>query len=833
VKKLIHLRALACRLALCTAASLFAAGEALANGAQYGYVHRDSSGALCRYDFTDISPSPTAEHLALPLDGMANVTLPFDFTFYGVRSRALRIGRNGGALFDATNGALGPFHASLPAASMPLALLPFWSAFEGDEPLDETDGVYVETLGSAPNRRFVVQWHRLRAVDPDPPEPPPSSPVTFQLVLHERTNNISFQYQDTDFGDVRFDAGASATVGINRGASEAVLYSFDSASLQDDFAVCFVSPQSEPDAFGYTYASSSGPSCEYDFDDISASGTALGLADDGEANVTMPFQLFFYGQRSGHLRVGNNGGVLFAAASGDVTSASKALPSASYPMALFPLWTDIDNETGDVFVQTLGTAPERRFVVQWHDRPHFNGLGSGTFQLVLFETTNRIAFRYQDVHFAEIGFDPVACPDGIDAGACATVGINQDGVNALQYSFKSAALHDALAICFTPPSADLSITKSSGLSSAMPGTAVSYTITVTNEGPHAVLGGSVRDELPAKLVDASWTCTATEGSSCSTGVPGAFEGSVDLLADGSAAFLLEATVALAATGTLTNTARALVPSSLVDSEPANDSATDSIPLDVLPTPTPTSTATATPTATSTATPPATSTATATPPATPTATSTPPATSTPSVTPTAPVQPVIGLTSSTALAGAPVKMTGYLKPGRYDVCIVPNATFTIGEVYAGTPVVCKDVYVEHGPIAPTVVWEAAAAGSYDLLVLSSDGSKTIVTGDALSAEAGLIVAEATAVPGPSLAWLVLAVAAMQALMPRARRRLCRPAWSWRRAVSGATRVARRAGASVATSAMAASTAEIATKVSGSVACTSKNQPASPREGMLVI
>src|SRR5207302_764870 len=46
------------------------------------------------------------------------------------------------------------------------------------------------------------------------------------------------------------------------------------------------------------------------------------------------------------------------------------------------------------------------------------------------------------------------------------------------------------------PQADLTISKSDGKSTAVPGTDVTYTITVTNNGPSTVNGATVSDVLP-------------------------------------------------------------------------------------------------------------------------------------------------------------------------------------------------------------------------------------------------------------------------------------------------------------------------------------------------
>ena len=56
----------------------------------------------------------------------------------------------------------------------------------------------------------------------------------------------------------------------------------------------------------------------YSYIPINTTGTALGLTDDGEANITIPWGATFFGVTSSNLRVGNNGGILFNATTGDV-----------------------------------------------------------------------------------------------------------------------------------------------------------------------------------------------------------------------------------------------------------------------------------------------------------------------------------------------------------------------------------------------------------------------------------------------------------------------------------------------------------------------------------
>ncbi|HEY7945643.1 MAG TPA: hypothetical protein VIH15_14160 [Casimicrobiaceae bacterium] len=124
------------------------------------------------------------------------------------------------------------------------------------------------------------------------------------------------------------------------------------------------------------------------------------------------------------------------------------------------------------------------------------------------------------------------------------------------------------------PQADLSIGKDDGVAGAVPGTPVTYTIVANNNGPSDAPGATVTDTLPATITGATWTCAASVGSSCPASGSGNINASVNLLAGGSATFVLTGTIATTATGTLANTAVVTTPPGVTDTNPSNNSATD-------------------------------------------------------------------------------------------------------------------------------------------------------------------------------------------------------------------------------------------------------------------
>jgi uncharacterized repeat protein (TIGR01451 family) len=125
------------------------------------------------------------------------------------------------------------------------------------------------------------------------------------------------------------------------------------------------------------------------------------------------------------------------------------------------------------------------------------------------------------------------------------------------------------------PAADLSITKTDGVSLVAAGGNLTYTMVVTNAGPSNAVGASVTDTLPAFLTSASWSCAATGGSSCGvTNGSGNINTTVNLLSGGSATLTVNAMLSGGASGWLVNTAGVATPGGVMDPNAGNNSATD-------------------------------------------------------------------------------------------------------------------------------------------------------------------------------------------------------------------------------------------------------------------
>jgi len=123
------------------------------------------------------------------------------------------------------------------------------------------------------------------------------------------------------------------------------------------------------------------------------------------------------------------------------------------------------------------------------------------------------------------------------------------------------------------PFADLSITKTDGVTTATPGGSVTYSIAVSNSGPSNVTGATVADTFPATLT-CLWTCVGAGGGTCTAAGSGNINDTVNLPAGGSVTYTASCTISVAATGTLSNAATVTAPAGVTDPSLGNNSAVD-------------------------------------------------------------------------------------------------------------------------------------------------------------------------------------------------------------------------------------------------------------------
>jgi hypothetical protein len=216
----------------------------------------------------------------------------------------------------------------------------------------------------------------------------------------------------------------------------------------------------------------------FSFVDIAGSSGGASLlsgTDDGTATLAIPFLFEFYGHNYSFVCVSTNGAMYFVANGGTCSTmandfANIDITAAAVPgdlPAILPFWSDLTFHVpgaGALFYQSLGTVGTRRFVVQWNNVYPQGSPNPVTFQVILSEGTNEIAFQYKKVGLG--GGNPAT------NGAQATVGIRN--ANALQsqqqipWSFSVPVIADSTAIVFSGDTAPPVITAAASPSSLWP-----------------------------------------------------------------------------------------------------------------------------------------------------------------------------------------------------------------------------------------------------------------------------------------------------------------------------------------------------------------------------
>lgn len=117
---------------------------------------------------------------------------------------------------------------------------------------------------------------------------------------------------------------------------------------------------------------------------------------------------------------------------------------------------------------------------------------------------------------------------------------------------------------------DLEIVKSDGLTQAAPGDCTAYSIDVINSGCGTVDGASVSDAFPAELESVRWC----RGAGCIPVPAGPLADTLDLLPGARETYRVEGAISPFFTGPLLNAASVAMPAGVPDSQPADNTSTD-------------------------------------------------------------------------------------------------------------------------------------------------------------------------------------------------------------------------------------------------------------------
>ncbi len=377
-------------------------------------------------DFENIGTTGTLATSITGDDSLQQLPIGFDFRYFGATHSQLFATSNGLLAFDSV-GATAFSNAAMPSGATPNGLIaPFWD----DLIIGVNSRVLSQTLGTAPRRRFIVQWDKIERLGVV------NTQLTFQAVLFETSNHIAFRYGPMTFpSDPVGFQGASATVGIeNAGGTLGAELSFNTANITQGASAVFL-PASGVDTTSYEAVGLS-----TGFIDIQRVGARLSTTDgldDASIAQAIGFDFDFYGQRFSAVEVSTNGFIRFGGAQGASSFTNQTIPGLGSPDGMLaPFWDDLDpsedGNRGRIFVHTRGVAPLREFIVQWQSMPHnLDASASMTFQVVLSEADGSAIFHYGSM---------LGGTGAFHNASSATIGVESlDGAQGALHGFNQAA----------------------------------------------------------------------------------------------------------------------------------------------------------------------------------------------------------------------------------------------------------------------------------------------------------------------------------------------------------------------------------------------------------
>ena len=221
------------------------------------------------------------------------------------------------------------------------------------------------------------------------------------------------------------------------------------------------------DAFGYTFDDT----VSYSW--ISAATDSGLVGDDEESGpINIGFDFPFYGFTQTQLYFTTNGLITFGPGY-QYYYGGDPIPSTSLPNNFIaPFWEDYvvgDTNSGVIYYEQGGSAPNRYFVVEWRGVETWSGSDPFSVEAVLYENGD-IVFQYQS----------------LPTTYTSTVGIeNNIADDGLAYQYGSSGLSAPKAIQFyypTTPTARVSVSPLDAGEFTTPGGISEFTLTIANTG---------------------------------------------------------------------------------------------------------------------------------------------------------------------------------------------------------------------------------------------------------------------------------------------------------------------------------------------------------------
>ncbi len=195
------------------------------SGLGYGWIDSDTTDGPT-FNWIDTSGA----YVAIASGDEARIFVPigFDFPYYDTSYNFVYVCTNGWLALGADQGTNESVPSALPNPALPnRCIYPWWDNFAFGSQYGGGK-VYFKNQGLPPNRTFTVIWQDAWRVRPGANT---SDRVSFEVTLHEN-GAVVFQYADVTTGNLLFDGGRYASVGLeNADGTDGLNYLYGRAPL--------------------------------------------------------------------------------------------------------------------------------------------------------------------------------------------------------------------------------------------------------------------------------------------------------------------------------------------------------------------------------------------------------------------------------------------------------------------------------------------------------------------------------------------------------------------------------------------------------------------------
>jgi hypothetical protein len=266
-----------------------------------------------------------------------------------------------------------------------------------------------------------------------------------EVFAHSTDSNTTFY--NTDSNDNSYPPTYTRNDNVKEGFSSYTVNGLVTFVIQSDISSISLKPLALYSGWNLIYDSSErvypGTSVEVDQDD-----------DGVSSEIPVGFYFNFYGSSYNQVYASTNGFMMFHDATDGCCYEGDDLPLAATPdnglpnNYIAPFYDDLYMSSSKVLYQTIGELPNRKFIMQWTNMDFCceETSPAGTFQAILYESTQEIQIQYRSLSGSDQSY-----------GKNALIGI-QDGNNYNAYSQQEKNITNKQAIRFTPTNGNTSYT---------------------------------------------------------------------------------------------------------------------------------------------------------------------------------------------------------------------------------------------------------------------------------------------------------------------------------------------------------------------------------------